>query len=418
MNVNITPAPLTGIIPAIPSKSAAHRLLICAALADKPTRLLISGSSADIEATVGCLRALGAKIEQMPEGLQVTPIAAPDPSPLLDCGESGSTLRFLVPVAAVVSGHTRFTGHGRLPARPIDHLRTALEAHGASFSAPALPFAVSGRLRSGHYRLPGNVSSQYITGLLFALPLLEGDSQIELTTSLESRAYVDMTLSALAQFGIRIKPTDTGWLIPGGQRYRSPGQIAVEGDWSNAAFYLAAGAIGAPCTVVGVDINSGQGDARMLDLLRRFGARVECSGNSVTVSPERLQGITADVSEIPDLLPILAVVAASAAGESRFTNAARLRLKESDRLQTTAAMLTALGASVTEESDSLTVRGGTLTGGVADGCNDHRIVMAAAIAAIVCSAPVTVTGAEAADKSYPTFFADYKHLGGIVRVDE
>lgn len=414
MNVTITPSALSGTVPAVPSKSAAHRLLICAALADKPTNLMISGSSADIKATVDCLRALGADIKEIPDGLIVNPIKESVKSALLDCGESGSTLRFLIPPAIVLCDEVSFAGHGRLPERPIDHLRKVLEQHGAVFSSPALPFSVTGQLTGGEYALPGNVSSQYISGLLFALPMLPDDSEIVLTTKLESTAYVDMTLDALRRFGIKVERTDNSFFIKGCQKYISPGTVEVEGDWSNSAFFLAAGAIGESCTVTGIDPSSGQGDRAMLDILRRFGAVVKENGSSVTVSPARLNGCDVDISEIPDLLPILAVTAGFARGESRFINGARLRLKESDRLASTASMLKAIGVEVIEGEDNLTVVGGKPCGGVIDGCNDHRIVMAGAIAAIGCAESVTITDAQAANKSYPAFFDDYISLGGVI----
>ena len=415
MNVTITPARLHGTVNAIPSKSAAHRLLICAALADRPTKLLLSGTSADINSTISCLEAMGAKVEQQEDGCVITPIVPSAQTPLLDCGESGSTLRFLIPVALAVCGSAGFTGRGRLPQRPIGHLTAALTANGAEFSSETLPLTVSGELKSGTYTLPGNVSSQYITGLLFALPLLEGDSVIALTTKLESSAYIDMTLSALKIFGIKIEQKPEGYFIPGGQKYRSPGTVRVEGDWSNAAFYLAAGAIGESCTVAGLDMQSGQGDRAIADILKQFGAKVETGEDSVTVSPGDMHGITVDISEIPDLLPILAVTAAFARGESRFINGARLRIKECDRLSAVNDILSRLGADVEEGEDWLAVRGGSLTGGCVDSYNDHRIVMSAAIAAIGCASEVTITDAAAANKSYPAFFDDYESLGGNIK---
>jgi 3-phosphoshikimate 1-carboxyvinyltransferase len=412
MNVTIAPAPLEGTLPAVSSKSDAHRLLICAALADRPTVLALPALSEDIEATIRCLRALGAGIVRSGETVTVSPIERVPDAPLLPCGESGSTLRFLLPVAAALTEGARFTGRGRLPDRPVGALRAAMEAHGVTFSAEKLPFALSGRLQGGSYALPGDVSSQYLTGLLLALPHVPDDSTLTLTTKLESAAYVDMTLSALRRFGGSVSDGGGVYALPGGQRFHSPGAAAVDGDWSSAAFFLTAGAIGREVTVTGLDADSPQGDKAVLDILRRFGAETETRGNAVTVRPAPLRGCEIDVSGIPDLLPVLSVAAACASGETRFTNAARLRLKESDRLAAVSAMLRSLGGSVTELPDGLTVRGGALTGGTVDGFRDHRIVMSAAIAAIRCSGPVTITGAGAAAKSYPAFFDDYTLLGG------
>lgn len=408
MNKTLSPATITGTIPAIASKSDAHRRLICAALGDRPTTLEISTTSRDIEATIDCLTALGAVIERRGDRVKVVPGANMPDGPLLDCGESGSTLRFLLPVAAALGGRTSFVGHGRLPQRPLDDLVRVMKAGGVSFSSDTLPFTISGKLTGGTYALPGNVSSQYITGLLLALPLLDRDSRIELTSPLESRGYVDMTISALKDFGINVTPTDRGWDIPGGQTFRGT-NAQVEGDWSNAAFWLCAGAVSGPVTVTGLRQDSCQGDKAVLDILKRFGAQVTTAENAVTVAPGALKGCEIDVSDIPDLLPVLAVTAACAQGETRFTGAARLRLKESDRLATTAAMLRDLGAQAQELPDGLVVSG-SLAGGTVDGAGDHRIVMSAAIASGRCRDAVTITGAEAADKSYPAFWDDLEKL--------
>ena len=416
MDVKIAPAPLAGTLPAISSKSDAHRALICSALADRPTVLELPQTSADIDTTCACLEALGAIIARRGDTVTVTPIRSLPDKALLDCGESGSTLRFLLPVAAALCPSVCFTGHGRLPERPIGELKSAMEAHGVAFSSEKLPFDTSGLLVGGNYRLPGNVSSQYITGLLLAMPKLSAPSTLILTTALESAAYVDITLHALRRFGISVNLLSNGYAVPGGQTFSSPGTLAVDGDWSNGAFFLAAGALGRPVTLTGLDLDSPQGDKAVLEVLKSFGAEVSVSGGDVTVAPAPLQGITLDVSEIPDLLPILAVVAACASGETRFEGAARLRLKESDRLTATANLLRALGGDAEELPDGLIVRGRALTGGTADGCNDHRIVMAAAVAAIRCAGAVTVTGAEAVHKSYPAFFDDYAKLGGDVHV--
>ncbi len=408
----IAPAPLGGSIPAIASKSDAHRLLILAALSRGETRLLMERSSEDIDATIGCLRALGARIEPLADGVCVCGIGRAAKNPLLDCGESGSTFRFLLPVVAALCDSARFAGQGRLPERPVGALMEALREHGVSFSAEKLPFATRGRLTGGMFTLPGNVSSQYLTGLLLALPLVEEDSQIALTTRLESAAYVQITLHALRRFGIRIDPAGQRYAVPGRQTPASPGALRVDGDWSNAAFFLAAGALGTPVTVTGLDLASPQGDRAILDALRGFGARVNAQRDRVSVSPAALNGCTIDVGETPDLLPVLAVLGACAAGQTRLINAARLRLKESDRLKSTAAMLRALGGEVEELPDALVVTGSRLAGGAAESWCDHRIAMAAAIASIRCAGDVRIHGAEAVGKSYPAFFADFNRLGG------
>lgn len=437
MNVIIIPSQLSGTVTAPPSKSAAHRLLIAAALADAPTRVRIGALNRDIEATLDCLAALGARIEHNGDALEVCPIpsnatcpraggatrplqagvaaagiepngATPplqagtvEGSAALDCGESGSTLRFLLPVACALGRGARVVGHGRLPERPNAPLVNALRAHGAAIDSDLLPMRLSGRIRGGLWTLPGDVSSQYVTGLLFALPLLDEDSEIALTTPLASAAYVTMTLAALRRFGVEIEATERGWRVPGNQRYRSPGSIDVEGDWSAAAFWFAANALGASVRVAGLDPESAQGDRAVVALLGR---------------PE------IDAENVPDLVPALCAAAASMPQTTVVIGAARLRLKESDRLATTAAMLAALGHRAEVAPDGLIVRGGAPEPCKADirtvdGANDHRIVMAAAVAAASADRPVRITGAEAVEKSYPDFFRDYAKLGGQVHVE-
>ena len=401
MNVVITPRPLRGTVRAPASKSAAHRLLICAALADEPTRLSINATNRDIEATAACLRALGAGIDRRGDMTDIIPVARVPESAVLDCGESGSTLRFLLPVAAALGTRATFTGHGRLPLRPNAPLVNALRGHGAKIDNDLLPMVVSGPLTAGGWALPGDVSSQYVTGLLFALPLLDGDSEIALTTPLASAAYVDMTLQALGRFGIAVEPTATGWRVPGRQRYRTPGEAGVEGDWSAAAFWLAANALGSRVDVRGLEPDSAQGDRAVADLLGRE---------------------TIDATHVPDLVPALAVAAASLSQRTVITGAARLRLKESDRLQTVADMLNALGHECAVTPDGLIIDGGEPAPCKApvrtvDGANDHRIVMAAAVAAAHSDRPVRVTDAQAVEKSYPDFFNDFISLGGNAHVE-
>jgi len=397
VNVAVYPGRLEGAVEAPPSKSHAHRLLICAALADRGTVLEISGLSNDIGATVRCLRALGAGIEVTSEGIRVNPIVTPVSGASLDCGESGSTLRFLMPLAAHLNCGAVLTGAGRLPDRPNGALLDQLLLHGATVDGTRLPMRLSGGLTGGEYKLPGDVSSQFFTGLLLALPLLSEDSGIIATSPLESGPYVDMTLDALRRFGVHAERTPNGFHVPGGQRYRSPGRATVEGDWSAAAFWLAANAIGSRVEVKGLNPDSAQGDRAAASIFRDLRE--------------------ADVSRVPDLMPVLAAVMALTPGEHRITGAARLRIKESDRLYAMAGVLNALGGDIEELPDGLLIRGGRLRGGAVDGFNDHRVVMAAAIAATACEGPVTIRGAEAADKSYPNFFRDFARLGGKIDVE-
>ena len=408
--VVFSPSGLQGVLPAMPSKSAAHRLLLAAGLSDAPTTLRLRGElSEDIRATMRCLAALGVRVTPGDGTLRVEPGAC-GPTGDFDCGESGSTLRFLLPVAAArgVSG-ARFTGRGRLPARPLGELCGALAAHGCRLSSTAVPLTLDGRLLGGEFVLPGNVSSQYITGLLFALPLTAAGGRIVLSTALESSAYVEMTLRTLRRFGVAAETLPDGWRLAGGQSYGSPGEASVEGDWSNAAGFLCAGALGGPLTLTGLDHGSAQGDRRIVGLLRGFGARGEERDGQVTVSRGELRPQSVDMSEIPDLLPVLSAFAAAVPGRTVLCHAERVRLKECDRVAAMAAMLRSAGCPVEERPDGLAIDGGgPLRGGPVEVCNDHRLVMAAALLAVVAGQAVSVSEAGAVAKSYPEFVSDWQ----------
>ena len=388
MNVTITPGLLRGAITPPPSKSQAHRLLIADALADGESRIEHLADSQDIQATRRCMAALKAPGEDLP---------------VLDCGESGSTLRFLIPVALALRGGGRFTGRGRLMERPQKPYFDLFDEKGIAYRQEDGVLTVQGRLTPGTFALPGDVSSQFVTGLLYALPLLEGDSRITLTTPLESRGYVDMTLEALERFGIRAECPDGRTLrVPGGQTYR-PCRAAVDSDKSQAAFYYAANGLGGQVEILGLNPRSAQGDRCIVPYHMQL-----CGPGEAEL----------DVSQCPDLVPPLAAHAALRQGITRIVNAARLRIKESDRLTAVTQVLTALGADVVEGADRLTITGQPegLAGGVTvDSHNDHRIAMMAAIAATRCAAPVTIIGAECVAKSYPDFWEDYERLGGQIQ---
>lgn len=391
MNIKIFPQKLTGSVAAIPSKSQAHRLLICAAFADCPTKLICPSTNDDIEATVSCLNGIGANIDKTDYGYHVEPISVIPEKAIIDCNESGSTLRFMLPIVASLGIHTTFQLHGRLPARPLSPLWEELERMGCQLSRPTEnTISCQGRLRSGCYTIDGSVSSQFITGLLFALALLRENSQLTITGKVESKPYIDMTLDALLQFGI----SPSNYCFNGNQSFHSPGNINIEGDWSNAAFFLSAQAIGNDITVTGLDDKSKQGDRVILELLNQLENKTVISGENY-----------------PDLIPILAVVAARKQG-ARFINIQRLRLKESDRITTTANMLSAFGALTEIIGDDLVVYPAQFHSCCIDSKNDHRIAMAAAIASTVCNGTVTIHNAECVNKSYPDFWNEFLRLGG------
>lgn len=403
--------PIGGRISAIASKSQAHRLLICAALADSPTQIFCGERSADIDATARCLQALGATIEYGDGCFDVTPRREAITMPEMDCGESGSTLRFLLPVVAALGCGGEFVLHGRLSQRPLSPLWEELEAHGITLTRPADDrLRIEGQLRGGAFTLAGNVSSQFISGLLFALPLLQEDSVLRLSSPLESAPYVRLTEAALAKFGLSLSQSDDAWHITGKQILHSPQVLTVEGDWSNAAFWLCAGALSQSVTVTNLDPESAQGDRTILDILHSFGGEISINGDEITISPRSLHAIDWNVRDIPDLVPPIALVAACAEGVSHITGAARLRIKESDRLESVSAAIRALGGNITVNEDGLTIVGGALRGGCVGSQNDHRIAMLAAIASAVCPDGVELSGHDAVAKSYPNFWNDFNRM--------
>ena len=415
MKRTIPPGARTGRVRIPASKSQAHRLLICAALGEEKTEVVCDGISADIAATAKCLSALGAAVEETEAGFLVSPIKkVPEGRCELYCGESGSTLRFLLPIVGALGAQAVFHREGRLPQRPLAPLDAVLTAHGMTLSEDGDLLLCSGQLQAGNYEIAGNVSSQYISGLLMALPRFAGESTLTVTGTLESAAYVAMTEDALRLSGVEFSKNGASYAIPGGQRFRLPARTAVEGDWSNAAFFLCMGALAKEgVRVEGLNLKSSQGDRGVLDVLRAFGAAVSEEENAVTVRRGTLRGVTVDASPIPDLIPVLSVVASVAAGETRVENAYRLRLKESDRLQSTANLLRALGGRVEEKEDGLVITGvPVLHGGETQTQNDHRLAMSAAVAACAATGEVTVDNDACVAKSYPRFWEDYGSLKG------
>lgn len=395
------------------SKSQAHRALIASALGRNDTVIICDGISKDIAATADCLNALGADIRISGETITVSPIkSVPEGVCRLECGESGSTLRFLIPVVGALGADAEFYPKGRLIERPLAPMDSELISKGMRIEKTDATIKVSGRLEPGVFTIAGNVSSQYITGLLMALPLLRGDSELVVTGDVQSKNYIKMTEDVLISSAISFEKHGNSYTIPGCRRPCFPGRFQVEGDYSGASFFLCMGALSeAGITVKGLDPDSCQGDKAILGILKSFGADVVISDDGVTVRKNTLSGITIDASQIPDIIPPLCVVAAAANGQTRIINAERLRIKESDRLATTTALLRSLGGDVSELPDGLIINGkGCLDGGEVDSFNDHRIAMSAAVAACICNGRVAVDGAECVSKSYPRFWEDLASL--------
>ena len=417
MTQTVLPGLFGGTFRAPASKSQAHRLLICAALGREKTTLVCDTCSDDILATSDCLRAMGAEITQAGSVFTVVPIfAKPRNSGLckLKCHESGSTLRFLLPVVGALGLTGDFLMEGRLPERPLHPFDDVLRAHGMTIQQEGTVLHVSGQLAPGAYELPGNISSQYLSGLLFALPLLGGESHLTITGPLQSAAYLTMTERTVTASGIALSKTERGFRIPGNQGYHLPDGLAVEGDWSGAAFFLCAGALSAQgIRAENLTPGSLQADKAVCALLSQFGADVIWENQALLVRKNCLRAIRIDAGPIPDLIPAVAAVAVFAEGETTIFNAARLRLKESDRLHTVAETINALGGQAQELEDSLIITGRPqLSGGAADSFGDHRIAMLAAILSAGCQSAVTISGAECTTKSYPNFWQTLESLKG------
>lgn len=430
--VKIFPAQLAGTVHVPSSKSMGHREIICAGLAQGSSIVDNISISKDIEATCRCLRAMGVTIEEVPSrfsgrtAFRVTGTGSLTAAASgADCGESGSTLRFFVPLGASLNAPFTFTGHGKLVSRPLQAYYDIFDQQGLEYQTQEgqLPLTVKGRLRPGTYQLPGDVSSQYVSGLLFALPLLEEDSVVEITSPLESAAYVDMTISCLQKYGVEIVNEDNSYRcfhIKGGQKYQAQSSD-VEGDWSQIAFWTVGGALGQAILSTGVSFNTLQGDKAVLDIMERMGAAMDLDAaqNTVKVSSRLTHGTVIDASNCPDIIPVLTVLAAVSQGKTEIINAGRLRIKECDRLAAITQELNKCGAKITELAEGLIIEGRTegLEGGAeVDAWNDHRIAMSLAIAAQSCKEPIILTGAASVAKSYPLFWEDYRALGGRLEV--
>ncbi len=416
MTVFLPGGPVHGSVRAVASKSAAQRFFLCAALGTRPCEIACGPLSADLRAMLDCLSALGAPVSFTDRLVRIDPIrAVPAGEIHLPCGESAAALRFLMPVVGVLGADAVFHREGRLSERPLEPFAAELRCSGMTIEAEGSLLRCRGRLCGGARTLPGNVSSQFISALLLSLPLLGEDSTLTIAGSIESSSYIALTERILSSASIRLVKDGALYTIPGRQRPALPPALSVEGDWSSAAAFLAMGALSERgVSVAGLDPSSTQGDRAICALLRAFGADLSFENDLVCVRKKALRGIRFDASQTPDLAPVIAALGALAEGETRIENAARLRGKESDRLHTTAAMLSALGAEIREQPDGLILHGkSSLRGGETESFSDHRIAMAAAAAACGCAESVTIRGAECVEKSYPGFWDDLRSLGGM-----
>lgn len=421
-SLKINPIKLKGSVKIPPSKSMAHRAVICASLSDGVSKISNLELSDDIIATINAMRSLGAVITDKEDCLEVEGIKSKDLlserdyERVIDCNESGSTLRFLIPIALAFEGVTRFVGRGNLGKRPLDTYYEIFDNQGIhyEYKEGILDLIVSGLLKRDEFRVKGNISSQFITGLMFSLPLLDGDSKIIITTELESKGYIDLTLSALKDFGIEVINNDyKEFIIKGNQKYRSR-DYRVEGDYSQGAFFLSADALGSEIEILDLKKESLQGDKEVIDILERMGADIKVNENSITINECNLKSTIIDASQCPDIIPTLSVVAALSEGRTEIINAERLRIKECDRLTAVKEELSKLGAKIEEKKDGLIIDGIKEFEGDVEvwSHKDHRIAMSLAIASTRCKSPIILKDFECVSKSYPNFFEDFKMLGG------
>ncbi|MCC8069279.1 MAG: 3-phosphoshikimate 1-carboxyvinyltransferase [Ruminococcus sp.] len=408
MDIKISPTKLSGTVAIPSSKSFAHREIICASLSKGTSVVGGVSFSKDIYATLSAMESLGARYTIQDDTITIKGISTPNVQATIDCYESGSTLRFIIPIVGALGVSATLKGQGRLPERPITPFIRELPKKGISFDYNnTMPFSMNGKLKNGTFELEGDISSQFITGLLFALPLLDGNSKIVMTSPLQSKPYVDMTIQSMANFGVYIVETDYGYYVEGNQEYK-PLNHKVEGDYSQAGFFYVANAIGNDIVLQNLLESSIQGDKKIVEV---------CEKSCYNRIDNRLNAYTINATNIPDLVPILAVLGCFGDGTSKIIGAERLKIKESDRLVATADALNRIGGKVTPTNDGLIIEPiEHFIGGTVDGFGDHRIVMATAIASTRCMNDVIILGANAVEKSYPNFFRDFKNLGGKIDV--
>ncbi len=423
MKVKVTGTITNPYAIAISSKSYVHRMLIGAALSGGKSVLKSNIISKDMRATMECLNNLGADIEITDEGFEIKRGVQKCDKVSIDCNESGSTLRFMIPLVSYLCNETTITGKGKLPERPNGALTDTLRRNGAVIDSDFLPMNISGKLSSGTYEIAGNISSQYITGLLLTLPLLDGDSKIVLTSDLQSKPYVDITIEVLKLFGIKVKEKDYGYEIPGNQSYNAPSVMEAEGDWSNGAYLLSMGAVCGEIKVSNLNGSSIQGDREIVNILKGYGLEVKSLSNETLVKQRDWKSVDQDVMQIPDLLPAIAVLALKGNEDSIFRNVSRLRIKESDRIESVSKIISAFGGVAKsikngDEEDLVVspVKSDENSEVEIDSYNDHRIVMAAVIAHLATGRDVIINGFEAVDKSYPSFIQVCRDMGMTLEV--
>ena len=430
MKIKIKPGNLKGTIEIPPSKSYSHRAVIAAALAENGKKSKIDNLkfSVDITTTTDIMENWGAEIERFESALEIIgnggKVVPRDK--YVQCNESGSTIRFLIPVGITRENELIFDGKGKLVDRPLDSYYKIFKEQGLKYETTGgkLPLTVNGKLKPGNYEIDGNISSQFITGLLYALPLLEGDSKLIINKNLESKGYVDLTLEILKLAGIEIVNNDyKSFDIRGNQTYK-PFDYTVEGDYSQVAFWIVAGIISAnrdnEVKCLHVNKNSLQGDREIIEIVTRMGAKLEIFDDYVIVKPSKTKGTVIDISQCPDIGPVLTVLAALSEGETRIINGERLRIKESDRITSIKTELNKLGGNVSEKGDSLIIQGveGFRGGVTVNAWNDHRIAMSLAVASTRCEKEIILEEAESVRKSYPHFWDDFVKMGGEIEVIE
>lgn len=410
MDILVNTKNVSGSVVAPPSKSYAHRLILCAFLSGQRVKINNVGSSQDVVATLNAVKALGAKVEIYDNYVIVEKQKIIDGA-IIDCNESGSTLRFLMPIIPALNISVTITGKPSLLSRPNEKLIDCLTQNGAKFDG----LNISGKLNAGTYYIDASISSQYVTGLLLALSVIDGESKIVLLNDVASLPYIQITIDVLKTFGVCVTFNKNELTIIGNSYNKCVYEVGVEGDWSGSAFPLALGAVGGSVTVTNLNVDSTQGDVAILEILKNFGAKLSVNGTSVTVQKGELNGIEIDINKIPDLAQVIAAVASFSNGKTIIKNIERLKIKESDRALAIVNSLTALGINAKIVDNNIEIIGGTKHGGVIDGGNDHRTIMAGVVSAIGI-ANVKILGVQAISKSYPEFLEHFKLLGGVYNV--